>query len=39
MDRIKAGKLLASDKPGLGNLFAITGRMNCALSLADRKPN
>jgi len=22
---------------GLGNLFTITGRMNCALSLASRK--
>jgi len=25
--------------PGVGNLFAITGRMNCALSLAGRKIN
>jgi len=25
--------------PGLGNLFAITGRMICALSLARRKSN
>jgi len=26
-------------KPGVGNLFSITGRMNCALSLAGGKIN
>jgi len=26
-------------KPGMGDLFTITGRMNCALSLAGRKIN
>jgi len=25
--------------PGVGNLFVITGRMNCTLSLAGRKIN
>jgi len=27
----------ASLAAGMGNLFAITGRMNCGLSLAGRK--
>jgi len=26
-------------KPGVGNLFTITGRMKCALSLAGLKIN
>jgi len=32
-------KYLKCFRSGVGNLFTITGRMNCALSLAGRKIN
>jgi len=34
----RAPRIVVS-RPGVGNLFTITGRMNCALSLAGHKIN